>query len=376
MVRHMHTLFVASALGLAPNAIYAQVQQSQPIIQQTFAESDEGWMVFAGSGKVSVTHDPAEVRGGKGALKFTYNIAKGELNILALPTPDGKLARMKSLKCWLKADHSTTLAFAVQENGGGRYVAAFSVPGGAWQEVVLAPGDFVLSEDKDAPKDPDGKLDLDQVMGIAVVDLAQMAAQAGDNPLISALFPYQPGAHTLLISDFTVSDQAVPAASSSSATSVDVDTLVHPQVGWIGVGGAKLARVDGGPIGGPSLKVDYHAGPTSGGGVLKPIQRGLLAGTKQLEFDVASAKPTKVFVQVEQPGGIKFNTSVDLDGSSTKQHVALTASNFAPAQDSADPSAKLDFAQVTTLLLGDITGVLGGPEQDNTLWIGKIRAVK
>lgn len=376
MKRYLNVLAAGALLFALPNTAAAQSTQSEPIIQQSFAESEDGWMVFMGTGKVSVTHEPAELRGGKGALKFTYSIAKGEVNLMALPTPGGKIAGMKSLKCWVRADAWTTLAFAIQENGGGRYVAVFSVPAAKWQEVVLSPGDFVLSEDKDAPKDPDGKLDLDQAMGIALIDLAQMAAQAGDNPLLQALFPYQPGPHTLLMSDFTVSGQPVPASVVTSAGRVDIDTFAHPQICWIGVGGARLTRVDGGPLGGPSLKMDYHAGPASGGGVLKPLPRGVLAGTTRLEFDAASAKPTKIFVQVEQPGGVKFNAAADLDGASAKQHVVLAASSFAPAQDSSDPSAKLDFSQVSTILIADVTGVLGGPEQDNTLWIASLKAIK
>ncbi|WP_410969811.1 hypothetical protein, partial [Salmonella sp. SAL4450] len=75
-----------------------------------------------------------------------------------------------------------------------RYVAMFTLPAGKWQQVELAPADFVLSEDGNDPPDPDNKLDLERVEAFGIVDVGQMLAQA-DNPEIEKLLNIKRGPH-------------------------------------------------------------------------------------------------------------------------------------------------------------------------------------
>src|ERR1051325_9670415 len=99
------------------------------------------------------------------------------MDILLLPTPDMVLSKAKSFKFWIRTDHATPVGFTLQEKDGGRYNALFSTPKGVWQQVELSVADFQADTNKDAPKDPDGKLDMDQVEGVGIIDVAQIFVQ-------------------------------------------------------------------------------------------------------------------------------------------------------------------------------------------------------
>src|SRR5882724_8768578 len=71
-----------------------------PLVSHTFEESDGGWQAVGGDGVVSLTHDAALVKNGKGALQYTYSLRKGEFSAMLLPTPDMLLSKAKSLRFW------------------------------------------------------------------------------------------------------------------------------------------------------------------------------------------------------------------------------------------------------------------------------------
>src|SRR5438094_9506009 len=100
------------------------------LINHTFEENDGGWTTIGSgaTGKVSITHDAANVHQGKSAAKLDYTLQKGDLTAMILPVGDGALARAKSLRFWVKADSTAMLGVFLQEQDGGRYAAMFSAP--------------------------------------------------------------------------------------------------------------------------------------------------------------------------------------------------------------------------------------------------------
>src|SRR5205814_3236719 len=109
----LRSLWLGGALALGLCLVFGQAQAqdaAKPIVQHTFEENTGDWQVMdalmsmSGAGKLSVTHEAANVKAGKGALQFNYGIKKGEMWLLLLPTPDGALTKMKSLKFWVKTD--------------------------------------------------------------------------------------------------------------------------------------------------------------------------------------------------------------------------------------------------------------------------------
>ena len=364
-------LLLALAVGMA------QAQQTPPapapLIHHTFETDPAEWTAFGATAKVSLTHDTAHVKEGKGALQFDYAANKGELNVLLLPTPNGALTKMKSLHFWLRADYPTVFAVSLQEKEGGRYTAIFSVPGASWQEVKLEPNDFVLGEEKDDPKDPDGKLDLDKVENIGIADYGQIFVQS-DNPGLQALFHVQKGPHTLNLDDFTASTEPISPAAPADGKERVLDALARPQIGWIAVGEAKATLATGKPLVGPSLRADYHQGPGKIAGLFKRIPRGRLKGMDQIVFTAAATKPTKLVVQLEQVGGGKYRTIVEVPGNSEAKEFVLPFTGFEITEDSGDSNGNFTPAQVTQIVILDASGILGGADTDTTLWINKLRA--
>lgn len=344
-----------------------------PLMQSTFEEDAGGWMAMGATAKVGVTHDAASVHGGKGALKFDYPVEKGQINALMLPIPGGKLAGAKAFSFWVKADHSSPLILMLSEKGGGHYTTLFTVPAGQWQEVALAPSDFALAEGKDDPKDPDNKLDLDQVEAAGLFDFSQLFAQA--DPAMTTALSIQTGPRSLLLDDFTVS--ATPAAPSPKIDASLIEPFSAPQLSWAGLGVVTISR-DTKILSGPSLQASYKLAAGKIVGVLKPLGPGVLAGKTSLSFSMASAKPTTLLVHLEERGGGKYNYMLEAKGSSTVQPVSIAVADFRVADDSHDTNDKLDMDQVNQFAVFDLSGMMGDPAAggaaDNTFWIGPISA--
>src|SRR5579872_4528008 len=135
------------------------IQAALPRIAQDFEETTGGWSTIGAGATITITHDPAHVKTGKGALQLNYHVEKGSFSALTLPLQPGALTGIQALRFWIMADTTTPMMMVLQERDGGRYNAVFTAPGGRWQEVLLSPSDFTLSTDPNDPKDPDHKLD-------------------------------------------------------------------------------------------------------------------------------------------------------------------------------------------------------------------------
>jgi hypothetical protein len=349
-------------------------EAAAPILSHTFEENDGGWQGLGTTATVSLTHDANFVKGGKGALQFAYGVKKGELNMLLLPTPDKVLSTARSIRFWVKTDHASPLAVVLQEKDGARYNTMFSVRKGAWQQVELSIADFVVDSGKDAPKDANGKLDLDDVGNVGIIDIAQLFVQ-GDEALAKA-FGIETGTRNLYLDDFSVSPTALAASATLKNGEGSLDTFARPQVGWMAMGGVELSRVTGKPLEGAGMQAKYHQAPAAIAGFAKYVPTAGLLGATKLALSVASEKPAKLIVQVEERGGGKYNTTIELPGNSGRADLSLNFADFKAAMDSHDDNNRLDLDQVTQIILFDGTGLLDGADTDNTLWINNIKAVK
>ncbi|MCW3097157.1 MAG: hypothetical protein JWL77_2775 [Chthonomonadaceae bacterium] len=374
MQARQRTVGLGMLLALAAGMALAQQTPPAPapLIHHTFETDPAEWMGLGTTAMVSVIHDADHVKEGKGALQFDYAANKGELNALLLPIPDGALTKMKSLHFWIRADYPTVFAVSLQEKDAGRYSAVFSAPGKTWQEVQLEPADFVLGEDTNDPKDPDGKLDLDQVNNIAIADYGQIFVQT-DNADLQALFHIQKGPHTLNLDEFTVSAEPIAPAAPAEGKERMLDTPSRPQISWLGLGEVKVIRMTGKPLVGPGLRADYHQGPTKIMGLVKRIPRGRLKGMDQITFTAAATKSTKLVLQLEQVGGGKYRTIVDVPGSSEAKEFSLPFTGFEMTDDSGDRNGHFTPDQVNQIVILDASGIIDGADADNTLWINKLR---
>jgi len=376
--------WIAGAMALSLNMAVAAMPcraQDKPLIQHTFETSTDDWkslseLTGTGNGKIRLTHEAANVKMGMGALQFDYTLKQGEFAALLLPTPDGALTKMKSLHFWIKADHTTSFIIQLQEKEGGRYNASFAVTQGKWQQVDLASSDFSLDESKDAPKDPDGKLDLDKVENLAISDFGIFFSQLPDQ--VQTFLDFQPGARTLYLDEFVVNETALPDSRPTENGELILDKFLRPQVGWLGAGNVSLALSNDKPLTGPGLKASYIQKQMKLEALIKQIPKGALAHAKNLRFSIASEKPVKLSVQVEEADGGKYFTLVDIPGNREVKEFTLSFTDgFSQTDDSKDPDGKLDLDQVTQILFIDIAGLMGSAsDQENTLWINKLRVSK
>lgn len=390
------TTFVGAGGWQAGALTPEKAADSAVLWTDTFDANAGGWVAFGPSGKAHVTAEGAEAGNGKSALAFTYHVGdkagaepKGDnpngfpVDALLRPTPNGELAKMRSLHFRVRADDDVPLVLALSEKGGGRYVTLFWLPKDAWQPITLAPDDFWLSDDKDDPKDPNGKLDLDQVENIGLVSVwSFLALGAGDTPESVAVFAKHTGAHTLWLDDFTASaappaEAPAPAGDAQAGKGVWIDDLRRDVLTWLPFGDAQM-RLDksGTPIKGRALRVDYQQAEGKYIALIRDMRRFDLTKSDRFTFEAASAKSAKLVFALEEKGGAKYNATLDIPGDSVPARRSVSFADFAIAEDSPqDANGHLDLDQLKTLTIVDITGAFGIAPQKNTLWIGPLRAL-
>ena len=364
--------WIATSL-FAVGACVAWAQDPAALVKTTFAEDAGGWIPIGQNSKIVIYHDPALGAPTTGALRLNYGVNKGEINALILPTPLGSLKTAKSIKLSVRADATTVLAIALQEEEGGRYVATFQVPKDKWQPIELSTGDFALAMEADAPKDPNGRLDMDLISGIFVADIAQLFALTDE---AKGLFDVKAGPHTLYLDDFTIGTEVIPPSTSSAGEDVRIDSFVHPQPSWYGLGGVKISRVTGKPLDGVGLKAEYRQAPGKPVVLSRNMMPWVLTQSKSFSFDAASVNAVKLIVQVEETVGGKYNTIVDIPAGSEVKKVNVPFSSFKLSDDSKDADGKLDLGKVKTLLFIDATSTFDPTaDRDNTLWINNIMGI-
>ncbi len=365
---------MVSGILSAVSVMFLAAQASNPpLVNQDFRDGPGAWTGIGTNAKLTVVHDSGIALPGAGALRLDYTIAKGNFNAAYFPTALDSWTKAKSFRFRIHSDADTVFAVGLQEQDGGRYLSMVHVQKGAWQDVELSTTDFILSQDKNDPKDPDGKLDMDRVTGLGIADIAQFLNE-DDNPVLKSLFGVQGGDHSLYIDSFVIGTDAIPASSASAGGLVALETFVHPQLDWLALGGSKLTRTAEKPLLGLGLRFDYHQSPGKPALLNRPLQQWILTGTKVLSFDIASDQPSHLIVQLEQYDGGKYNMMFDVPGGSMLMHKELLLSAFIRADDSAGTGTELHLAGVKSLAIIDATGMMDKTDHDNSLWIGRLAA--
>jgi len=365
-------------------------EQTPAALWQDTFEADAGtWAALGPNGKVSVATDPAQVKAGKGALAFSYVVGGKQeagkespvpIDVLYRATPDGALAKMRSLRFWIRADDDTPVAVTLAEKEGGRYLTLFWLPKNTWQQVTLAPGDFWLTDDKNDPKDPDNRLDLDQVENVSLLSLwSFLALGAAGSPEAGALLGTHTGAHTLWLDDFAASADAPPALPAAEAADrgVWIDDLRRDLLTWMPLGDVQM-RLDtsDAPLKGRALRIDYTQREGKFAALFHDLRRADLSRADQLTFEAASVRSVKLIITLEEKGGARYTASVDVPAGAKPTRFSIPFRDFSVADDSPqDNNAKLDLNQLKTINLVDISGLINKGQEKNTLWIGPIRAL-
>ena len=340
------------------------------LLFQTFEKDVSGWTAMGDAAQVRTTTDAARVRPGHASLEFSYELAPQRFSGTVLGAPVS-FARMQSLRFWARSDHDTALGVLLTEKkpGGGNYAAWFWAPANTWQAIDLTPADFTVTDGPNDPVDADGKLDLDQVEGIAVFDLAQYFSRWPAESRVPMRVAAAAGRHSLLIESFDILSSAPERAAAAPGT-VPIDLPGRDFLQWISPGEMQLKLGGAGsPLGPRALQASYQQTEGQLEILLRRVANPQLAQAKRLSFDVASERECTLMIALEmtQPGGgtgPRFTLPVYPPGGREVFHVDLKLEDFQGA-------GHFDPARWRTLAIVDVSG----GDVKNTLWVGNVLAV-
>jgi hypothetical protein len=341
---------------------------ADPLLLHNFEEGTNGWIVVGKTASIRIIHDGTH--NGTGALAFDYSGGEGT-NLAALPLGSTSIARMDTIRFWLKTDIPTAVAVVLSEKKpGGDYTALCWSTGNTWQKVELAANDFRLNTGKNDAVDPDGKLDLDAVQNIGILDVRSVfGVNADTNSPI--MMDSHAGKHTLFLDDFEI-------GTGNGVKQVDksiLDNFSTPQLQWFTLGGMELKPEASG------LRAIYTQSLDKPVAMIRMVGHADLKGKESLAFEISSQQPADLLFSLEelasgQAQGPRYNLTLEVPGGGKVVHREVVIEAFEHAADSPnDPNGKLDLDKIKTLTILDITGTVSQLTGKNSLWIGNIRGV-
>jgi len=328
--------------------------------------------------KFAITHEAASVKSGKGALSYSYEVTPKLVRVLALQRPID-LTGMKSLHLWVKCSHATSVIVGLAEASGASYQANAHCPAGTWQEIAVNLDELTADE---PAKDPNGKLDLDQVGAITILDVAGFVA---------LFLPDLKGARTMMLDDIGFSSKPVAATTGpAQVTRVVpihmVDNFETSVIRWMPLSlefadspkfnlfDAPVAVDKDVPTGGgkQSLKFSYPRKGKKVHGVMRSLEKVDLSKATTLDLAVKCSHDGTFFVAIEEKDGSRYNMKIDLLLGDWKSF-SWPLTEFKIADDSQDDNGKLDPEQIKQITIADATLLLGGGEADQVhLWVDQV----
>jgi hypothetical protein len=351
-------------MWLAGLLLLAFAQQDPGVL---FRQKDiAGWMALGEDSQLQASAD---------GMTYTYDVGAKKFSGAVLSAPPD-FARMRSVRFSLKSDHDTAMAVLLTEKkpGGGNYAAWFWAPANVRQQIELTPTDFTVTDGLGDPVDADGKLDLDQVEGIGIVDLAQFQLarpRTADTPAT----PVSARRHTFTIADFAITGGPGSAPAAERRGDAALDSFDRGFLDWVAVGGMRLQLSSArDPLGAPAMQASYRQKDGQLELLVRRVGNPALASARHLSFDIASEREVTLVVALEmkKPGGSggegpRFSLPIYPPGGREVFHVDLNLADFK------GPTGTFDPSQWRTIAIMDATEP-GGTEPENTIWIGKMEA--
>jgi hypothetical protein len=304
-----------------------------------------GWVAMGAGGAVQDTG---------GGIVFSYDLQPKNLSLAVLPaTPD--VAHMQRLRFRVKTGHDTPLAVMLGEKkpGGGNYTAVFWAPAKIWQQIELTPADFSVSDGPRDPVDADGKLDLDEVEGIGIADVAQFFLAQSDNPDVPIAIDRSTGARTIEIAGFEI-------VTGGATGRRPIDSFDRGFLEWVTTGGVKMQLAPReNPLRAPAMQATTVLNDGRFGLVVRRVSSFDLAKATRLTFDVASENETTLVISLEMKNGKRFTQTVYPPGKREAFPVSVKLSDF-------EGDGRFDPAQWKSIAIADTLG------QPNTIWIAKV----
>ena len=381
----MRTVAVVS-LALALVCTVGSAQEGNVLLALDFDDDLSGFISLDPEATLSVTREADAVHGGAGSLQFEYflralnpeELAEGLPGAMALPLAE-PMREFLGVSFALWTAMSTPVIVVVGEGEDGpRYNRVIWSEAGAWHEFAIGLDDFI--HDEDSSEDPDGELTPEEINAIALLDaggfIRFLAGETG-------LFYAEPPAHQVLRLDDLKLRSITPVRPAPAEGTVTLSDYEYPLQGIIILGGKQVVAgkedVEGG---GEALKLDYTVPEGTLMAVLHQVKPGTLAGVSAIRFRVRSAWETSLIISVEEKRGQReedksnYQALVSVAGEEAWQTVTVPISDLQLSEDDFDPDGKLDLELVEMITIGDMSGVMGPGDFQNTLWLDDLVAVE
>jgi len=346
-------IMLVAVVGLLPGIAHGQ--ELRPALAD--------WTLLGANASVTESREAGWSRAGRPALDYRYEVGRGQLSLLVLPLSGAQLAGAGSISFAAKSSHMSNLVLALEEQGGGRWSLPVTLNAGVWQEVRIVLDDLVLAVGGDAPPDANGRLDLERVQRMSIVDAgAMLASKSAD---FMRLFGIPGGPRRIVIDELRFSG----ATREGGASSLDGLTRATPPWSVFGASHAELSREA--PLNQPGWVVDYRKQSGAVMSLMRPLPVAALAGADQLELTLASRLKSSLVLKLEQSDGDKFELGFDLPGNGSLQTVRLKLADFKRADDSASSATRIRPERLSNLLLMDIGGWFAS-KGENRLWLQRL----
>lgn len=336
-----------------------------------------------------------QVKSGEGALSYSYKLEKDTIRILVLPTKLGP--NTKSIRLWVRSNTATTLAVILREQDETRYSTNLTVPANEWSPIAVNLDELTLSA---GAQDENGKLDLDQVDSLTLLDYA--VTFLASETLAKAI-PNPAGPRQLLIDDLQLSTEAAPISTGSYKAGANeyhiLDNFESGTIRWTPIR-ANFAvtppAIEFFPSDAPLKILAEAAAPGEGKSPVEPGGKGLrfsykraagqayalifdladrnLKGVHTLKMNLRVTHKSLIVVEVKEKDDSKFQQHVYPDDNKGWRNLSFPLLTLVQADDSKDENDKLDVDQIKEVAIIDSSPIMAdsAPPGDVTIEVDSV----
>lgn len=334
-------------------------------------------------------------KNGGGALLYTYKVEPKFMRTLAGAT---KLpAGMQSVSLWARGDTRTQMLLTFREEDGSTYHLPFYLPSHEWVKVTVNLDELAIGENE---TDENNKLDVDQIAGVGLFDLATMLVNSND--AFANALPNLQGVRKVWLDDLEFSTERVPQASglvkTDASSTLVVDNFDAGLVRWApikvnfgntpptfdlcpenvslqtlpeaaGPGGAK------GPTepGGKGLRFTYRRGDKELFALHTSLEKRDLSRADRLRLSLNMSQKSLILVQVKEKDDSEYQTVIMPENSVGWQNLDVALSDLSLGNESQDENNTLDPAQIKEMTIVDASTAAGQAVGDVTMDLDAIR---
>lgn len=327
-----------TAPGLCATCNDASAQGRPPVFDFAGPEVPEGWYTVAREGALSIVNEA-----GRRALQLDWVPETGESWALVGVKGLTVQGRPRSLAFSFRAEGITPVMFSVSEADGSTYQGYCYTPGGRWHDLLVDLDELMLADDSE---DENGRLNVDQIVALAIVDLSNLSGEVGRSLGIKH------GPQRLWLADVRLSDALAPHRSGRTA---DGQRIIYDferdPVACLPLGSPLIEPVAGPDDADPgAIRITYDKDGYPWVGFVAGVGHLDLSREADVRLTLKTANAARLTVVLEEWDGSKYATVVKLDPTRGWYTVRLPFDRFKLDPDTEDENMALDLDQLRVII--------------------------